>query len=125
MITFKHHGNFKKTERFLTNAAKMKVDAILKRYGAQGVAALALATPIRTGATAHSWDFSISKSYWGYTITWTNSNENQGANIAILIQYGHGTGTGGYIAPIDYVNPTMKPLFDTIAEEIWKEVSNL
>ena len=125
MITFKQRGDFKKTERFLSNAAKIKVDAILKRYGTEGVAALAHATPVRTGATANSWDFSITRSHWGYTITWTNFHKNQGANIAILIQYGHGTGTGGYIPPIDYVNPAMKPIFDRIAEEIWKEVSRL
>jgi len=29
------------------------------------------------------------------------------------------------VLPIDYVNPAMKPIFDRIAEEIWKEVSNL
>lgn len=125
MITFKHHGDFKKTENFLSRAQKLKVDAMLKRYGAEGVTALAAGTPIASGATANAWDYSISRSHWGYTITWTNSNKNQGANIAILIQYGHGTGTGGYILPIDYVNPAMRPIFDRIAEEISKEVSRL
>lgn len=125
MITFEHHGDFKKTEKFLKGAKNLKVDSILKRYGAEGVAALAAGTPVASGATANAWDYSIAKSHWGFTITWSNSNRNQGANIAILIQYGHGTGTGGYVPPIDYVNPAIKPIFDRIAEEIWKEVSSL
>ncbi len=125
MITFKHKGDFKKTERFLSRAKKLKIQSLLKRYGAEGVAALAAGTPVASGTTANSWDYSITRSKWGYTITWSNSHVNQGANIAILIQYGHGTGTGGYVPPIDYVNPAMKPIFDRIAEEIWKEVSNL
>lgn len=125
MITFKHKGDFKKTEKFLTKAKDLKVMDILKRAGAEGVAALALSTPIRTGETANSWDYNIERSNWGWTINWSNSNVVNGAKIAILIQYGHGTGTGGYVPPIDYVNPAMKPIFDRIAEEIWKEVSSL
>ena len=125
MITFKHKGDFKKTEKFLSQAQKLKVDSLLKRYGAEGVAALAAGTPVASGLTANSWDYNITRSHWGYTITWSNSHKNQGANIAILIQYGHGTGTGGYVPPIDYVNPAMKPIFDRIAEEIWMDVSRL
>ena len=125
MITFKHKGDFKKTDRFLSGAKKLKIQALLKRYGVEGVAALAAGTPVASGITANSWDFSITKSKWGYTIAWSNSHENQGANIAILIQYGHGTGTGGYVLPIDYVNPAMQPIFDRMAEDIWKEVSSL
>ncbi len=125
MITFKHKGDFKKTDRFLSGAQKLKIQSLLKRYGAEGVAALAAGTPVASGITANSWDFSITKSKWGYTIAWSNSHENQGANIAILIQYGHGTGTGGYVPPIDYVNPAMRPIFERIAEDIWKEVSSL
>lgn len=125
MITFKQHGDFKNTERFLSRAQKLKVESMLKRYGAEGVAVLAAGTPVASGLTASSWDYNITISKWGYTITWSNSHVNQGANIAILIQYGHGTGTGGYIPPIDYVNPAMRPLFERMTEEIWKEVSSL
>jgi hypothetical protein len=44
-------------------------------------------------------------------------------NVAILIQYGHGTGTGGYVAGVDYINPTIKPIFDNIVNEIRKQVT--
>lgn len=56
-------------------------------------------------------------------IVWTNSNRNNGLSVAILIQYGHATGTGGYVAGVDYINPALRPIFDSMAEEIWKEVS--
>jgi len=125
MITFTHKGSFKNTERFLSKAKDLQVMDILRRYGQEGVTRLGLATPYDSGITANSWDYNISKSNWGYTITWSNSNRNGTANIAILIQYGHGTGTGGYVPPYDYINPAMKPIFDEIAEEIWKEVSRL
>jgi len=125
MITFSHKGSFKNTERFLSKAKDLQVMAILNRYGQKGVQALANATPYNTGLTARSWDYNISKTAWGYDITWSNSNRRGSSNIAILIQYGHGTGTGGYVPPYDYVNPAMRPIFDEIAEEIWKEVSRI
>lgn len=125
MITFKHKGNFKKTEKFLTKAQNLRVTALLQRAGAEGVAALASATPVASGETANSWDYNITKSHWGWTVTWTNSHVHNGAKIAILIQYGHGTGTGGYVPPTDYVNPAIKPIFDRVTEAVWKEVSNL
>jgi hypothetical protein len=125
MITFKDKGSFKNTERFLSKAKNLQVMSILQRYGQQGVSALASRTPYNTGITANSWDYNISKEYWGYKLTWSNSSRNGSTNIAILIQYGHGTGTGGYVPPYDYVNPAMRPIFDQIAEEIWKEVSRL
>ena len=44
--------------------------------------------------------------------------------IAIILQYGHGTGNGGYVQGIDYINPALKPIFDELAEKVWKEVTN-
>jgi len=99
--------------------------SILQRYGPIGVNALANATPKDSGLTALSWDYSIEKHGSGYDLNWFNTHENNGTVIAILIQYGHGTGTGGYVPPNDFINPAMKPVFDKIAEDIWKEVSNL
>lgn len=125
MITFKHKGDFKKTKKFFDKAKNLQVMDILKRYGQEGVTALAKYTPVESGETAASWDYTITRSHWGYDITWTNSHRHGTANVAILIQYGHGTGTGGYVPPFDYVNPAIKPIFDRIADEIWKEVSNL
>ena len=103
----------------------MNVLSILRRYGQAGVAALSSATPIDSGLTASSWDFSVNHDRLGYTIEWFNTHENRGVVIAILIQYGHGTGTGGYVQPTDYINPAMAPIFDKLADELWKEVQRL
>lgn len=45
-----------------------------------------------------------------------------GKPLAIMLQYGHGTGTGGYVRGRDYINPAMKPIFDQIADEMWRVV---
>jgi hypothetical protein len=54
----------------------------------------------------------------------SQNHEVNGVNIAVIIQYGHGTGTGGYVEGIDYINPVIRPLFDKILEDIWRQVKN-
>lgn len=124
-ITFKVKGSWSKTETWLKKSQNLRVDSILARYGQAGVDALANATPKLSGRTAASWDYNIEKTSSGYSLTWHNMNIVNGAPIAILIQYGHGTGTGGYVRGIDYINPALKPIFEKIASDIWKEVSIL
>jgi hypothetical protein len=122
MISITGKGDFSKTFKFLNFVDKFKVDKILEKYGQQGVSALAAATPINSGQTANSWNYTIKNSGSSYSIHWNNTNVNNGVNIAVIIQYGHGTGTGGYVQGIDYINPAMRPIFDKIAEEAWREV---
>ena len=115
-------GDFNKTERFLK---KMRAGDHLKQLdslGRQGVAALSTATPMRSGKTASSWNFEVHQSKGRYEIDWTNSNVNDGVNIAVIIQYGHGTRNGGYVQGRDYINPAMRPVFDSIADAAWKVV---
>lgn len=123
-VSFKTTGSFTNTDRFLAFIQHMKIQSILEEYGQMGVSALAAATPERTGLTAASWDFEIDKSGSDYKITWTNSHMNEGVAIAILIQYGHGTGTGGYVQGRDFINPAMQPVFDEIANSVWKAVTS-
>jgi len=125
MFVIKHHGNFQKTTKFLTAAARLKAEELITPYALQGVRALSDATPFDSGETAFSWNYEIKVSRNGVKIYWTNSNVNKGVPIAILLQYGHGTGTGGYVQGRDYINPAIKPVFDAIADNIWKEVSKL
>lgn len=125
MIRITQKGDFKNTERFLKRAKNLEAFRILDRYAQRGVAALSAATPVRSGKTASSWDYEIHSSADTYAIHWTNSNINKGVNIAVIIQLGHGTGTGGYVQGIDYINPAMKPVFDEIADAVWKEVTSL
>lgn len=121
MIRFRHRGNFRNTEKLLNNASKANYMSILKKYGDAGVRALASATPTESGKTASSWSYQIEGGRGGYTITWTNSNINDGVPIAIILQLGHGTGTGGFVQGRDYINPAIRPIFDQLANDLFKE----
>ena len=112
-------------DKFLKQATKINFRSILERYGREGVSALAANTPIDSGKTADSWDYEIVQNGSKTSIYWTNSNVVNGVAIAVIIQYGHGVKGGGYVQGRDYINPVMKPIFDTIADNIWKEVSRL
>lgn len=125
MIKVKHRGNFRHTEKFFTVAPKIVDSSRLGYYGQMGVDALASATPKQSGITAASWSYEISQTKGGCSLSWHNSNVNDGVNIAVIIQYGHGTGTGGYVSGIDYINPALRPVFEKIADDIWKEVTSL
>jgi hypothetical protein len=122
MITFESNGDFKKTQQFLDRMARAEHMAILNHYGQVGVDALASATPTDSGLTATSWTYTIEKKQGKYSIVWHNTNVVDGVPVAILIQYGHGTGTGGWVEGRDYINPAIRPIFDMITEEVWKQV---
>ena len=123
MIRVKHKGDFSKTIKFLGNARR-SVDAVdLKKYGEQGVAALAAATPVDTGLTASSWYYEITKTGDTTSISFHNSNVQNNVQIAVLLQYGHGTKNGGWVQGKDYINPAIQPIFDEIADNAWREVT--
>ena len=124
LISFKHRGNFNKVEKFLNKITNHEYLNILDHYGQMGVDALSSATPVDSGVTASSWSYEIERGNGRTTISWLNTNTNKNVNIAVILQYGHGTGTGGYVQGRDYINPAMRPVFDKIADEAWKEVSS-
>lgn len=121
-ISITNRGSFSHIESFIDRMLHGDIFAGLDRYGQQGVDALSRATPVDTGLTANSWRYRIVKTRGRYTIEWYNTNVHNGANVAILIQYGHGTGSGGFVQGRDYINPVTRPLFDKIADEVWKKV---
>jgi len=123
MIVFKQKGNFNNTEKFFKRAIKVDYVRILEKYGREGVAALASATPVDSKLTANSWHYETQISKRSITITWTNSHIIDGVPIAIILQYGHGTRNGGYVQGRDYINPAIRPIFDRISNEIWREVT--
>lgn len=123
MISIQSKGDFRKTTNFLGRMSSQDIFSSLDRYARIGVSALASATPVESGKTASSWGYEIIKKRGNWTITWTNSHINAGVPIAIILQYGHGTGTGGYVAGRDYINPAIRPVFDAIAEAVWREVA--
>jgi hypothetical protein len=123
-ISLTSEGSFDKTEKFLRDMQKLEIDAVLNAAGQQGATALGRATPRDTGLAAGSWGYEIQKSSSGIMIGWTNTDVESGFPVALMIQYGHGTGTGGYVQGIDYINPAMRPIFDQIAETVWKAVTS-
>ena len=125
MIRFRHKGDFSKTTKFLEKAKNVVRPGVLDKYGQEGVAALASATPVDSGLTASSWYYEIVKESGSTKINFCNSHINKGVPIAIILQYGHGTGTGGWVEGRDYINPAIQPIFDKIANEAWREVTKL
>ena len=122
-ITLKQKGELKKTYFFLNRILNRDIYKKLDECGEKGVNALSSATPVDTGRTATSWYYEsrITKNH--IEIVWKNSNVNNGVPIAIILQYGHGTRTGGYVAGRDYINPAIAPIFDELADSVWKEVT--
>lgn len=125
MISFRQQGNFSNLTRYLERIKNVAHLGDLDKYGRAGVAALASATPVDTGLTANSWYYEIKHSKGSATISFCNSNIQNGVPIAIILQYGHGTGTGGWVQGRDYINPAIKPIFDSLANEAWREVTKI
>lgn len=123
-ISFKHRGDFSKTEKFLKKIGVSNEYMLLAKYGQRGVAALSAATPIDTGKTAASWSYDIIKENGQIKLTFNNDNIQNGVNIAIILQYGHGTRNGGYVVGRDYINPAIQPVLDELIKELWKEVNS-
>ena len=123
MISFRQKGDFSKLTRFLERAKNFVHLSDLDRYGREGVAALASATPVDTGKTAASWYYDIKINKESASITFNNSNIQNGVPIAIILQYGHGTKNGGWVQGRDYINPAIQPVFDEIVDKAWREVT--
>lgn len=124
MIRFETSGSFNKTQQFFDKMLKGDLYTTLERFAQDGVEALASVTPRDSGLTANSWAYDIVKTKGGAEISWTNSHVIDGTPIVILLQYGHGTGTGGYVQGRDFINPALKPVFDRIANGVWKAVQS-
>jgi hypothetical protein len=124
VITFSVSGSFQNSQRFLEAVSHLDIKGILASCAQRGVSALASRTPEDTGRTASAWGYEISTSGGVYSITWKNSDIEGGFPVAIMLQYGYGTGTGGYVQGRDYINPAIAPIFDMIADRVWKAVTS-
>ena len=125
MISFRQKGDFSKLTRYLRRAKETVRFEDLDRYGREGVAALASATPVDTGNTANAWYYEITRKKDRVAITFCNSNIQNGVPIAVIIQYGHGTRNGGWVQGRDYINPAIRPIFDNMLKDVWREVTKL
>lgn len=124
-IGFSVKGGFSKTTKYLEKLKNFNVVKLLDKYGKDGVAALASATPVDSGHTAASWYYKIEVGANTTSLIFCNSHVNKGVPIAIILQYGHGTRNGGYVQGRDYINPAIQPVFDSLANKAWEEVTKL
>lgn len=123
MITIRQKGDFSRTIAYLKRAERAIRKIDFDAYGREGVAALSSATPVDTGLTASSWNYKILKTDGLVTISFYNTNIQNGVPIAIILQYGHGTRNGGWVEGRDYINPAIQPIFDKLANDLWREVT--
>lgn len=123
MIRFKSKGSWKDTFSFFGRTLDKEYIDILERYAREGVTALAANTPVDSGGTAAAWDYQIKTNRRNTSIYWFNNNKGGNVSVAILLQYGHATGNGGYVQGRDFINPALEPIFNKIADEVWREVT--
>lgn len=124
MISFTTTRSGGRIEDFLRKIQKGDIYNGLDALAQTGVAALETATPVDSGLAAGSWSYTIQRGRRSARIEWTNSDVENGFPVAIMLQYGYGTGTGGYVQGRDYINPAIKPIFDQIADKVWKAVTS-
>lgn len=122
-ITIESTGDWQPTRNWLARMAKLDLALVLNSFGAEGVNALRAATPTASGETQNLWNYHVTRKGKNWRIDWTNSHVNNGVNIAVILQYGHATRNGGYVVGRDYINPAIRPVFDKIAKQAWKEVA--
>lgn len=123
MLRFTQSGNFNRTEAFFKKNKDVSaiIRKIVTKYANDGLNALKLLTPKDSGLTADQWSYKIQKN----GIVYENTSVVNGQHIVILLQYGHATKGGGYVQAIDFINPALRPIFDQISLECWKEVTSI
>lgn len=122
MIRIQQKGSFSNLERYLSTITKGQKMTELESLCRDAVHQLNIDTPKDTGETAYSWGYRIIRESGKIRIEFHNTNLENGLNIALLLFYGHATVNGGWVEGIDYINPTIQPLFDRIEELAKKEV---
>ena len=122
-IKFTQSGDFNRIEEFLKKASKRDLRSILDKYGQEGVKALSASTPKDTGRTAASWYYDIEVTNKGVRITWRNNNIPKTIPIVLLIEYGHANQNGTFVEGRPFIADAIKPIFDKLSKDAWKEVT--
>ena len=120
-ITFETKGDFKFTMRFLKKISSRAFYKKLEDYAKEGVEALSNATPKKTGDLAMRYSYEIDVGLDSTTITWYNDKMINGQSLVLMLNYGHGTRNGGWVNGLNFVDPAMAPVFEKMAENLWKE----
>lgn len=122
MFKVHHIGDFSSTERWFNRVLRKDYMNIIADYAKRGIEALREATPEDSGKTAESWNYEIVSGKDRTTLYFTNDNIENGVNVAILLIYGHATRNGAYVEGVDFVTPALRPIFQELADKIWREV---
>lgn len=118
-------GDWKPTQYYLNTASKKNPTNALRKAGSEGVKALQLATPRRTGETASGWSYKITTENGMPTVSFiNNSHPETPVNVALLINYGHGTGTGGYVPARPFIKSALDHILSTAVDDAFKEVTS-
>jgi hypothetical protein len=122
MLTITQQGSFDHLEAYVVGLSKKDLTGILDSYGPSGENALSNATPVDTGLTSESWYYVVEVRPGYHSLRWHNSDIENGFPVAVMLQYGHGTKNGGYVEGRDYIMPAIRPIFDIVEADVWKEV---
>lgn len=117
-------GSFKATEKFLDSCRRIGDSPIFDKYGKLGVEALRAATPKDDLDTANSWYYEVHRNRDGVELCFYNSARNNGAPIALVLNYGHANRDGTYTPGYGYIDPAIRPVFDELSKNFFKEVSS-
>lgn len=125
MLTIKQRGNFSNLTGYFEKVREKLNIGALDKYGREGVELLMANTPKDTGKTSKSWYYTIVRKDNTVSLQFHNDNIVDNIHIAVILQYGHATGNGGWVEGIDYINPSIGPIFEKIAKRAWNEVKAL
>lgn len=123
-IEFRHKGDFVKTNNYFKKLKQAAQIRKAEEYAQLGLAALMSATPKRTGLTAASWTYRITRGNGRYlSISYENTNVQKGENIAIILDLGHYSSRGHHwIEGRHYIEPAILPVFEQISKDLWEEI---
>ncbi len=123
MLKFTLTGSFNRTEAFFKKNKNVStiIRKIVTKYANDGLNALKTLTPMDSGFTANQWSYKIKDN----GIVYENTSIKNGYHVVILLQYGHATQSGGFVQAIDFINPALRPIFNQISLECWKEVTSI
>lgn len=123
-VTTSVKGEFANAMSWLKATGTRIPTKTLQSIGEAGVASLRSQTPIGpTGRTSQGWGYKIQRRLFGADLVfYNNAHMDKKVNIALIMQLGHGTGTGGYVAPIDYINPALNGVFNGAGDKLAKEM---
>lgn len=125
-LRVKMDGDFRETKTYLAELKEKIKIKNLESYAQEMISALRSATPVDSGLTAESWSYKIVRGKTFHKIVIINTNDvGVQTPLAIMLQYGHGTKNGGWVQGRDYIDSTIQPIFDDIAERAWREVTSI